>query len=336
MEMEKTKLLISQALMTIQDNMKRTGDPLGFKSAYWTEWADGLAFPPNGPTVLLTARMYQMLPYITQLTQMIASAKGLLVGKGMGKLMNIGSRIAGETIIKMKAKGADDDIKDKGVCILRGITAALRAAGENPAYLGEKEPYSGALLYDLGLDEDVGLHAKNVQKTFAENGVRRVIAVDPHTALMLKEIFPKFVTGFDVQVQHYLEVLAADPSVLAKASRENLPKEMVLHDSCVMTRDLEFIDQARVVATGLGIKVLDPENAKINTACCGGPVEYAFGELNEKISRIRIKELDGYSKNILTTCPICLINFRKYEKEMGLRVWDMGEILYSAFGAKTS
>lgn len=334
--MEKSKLLISQALMTIQNNMKRTGDPLGFKSTYWTEWANGLDFPPKGPTILLTARMYQMLPYITQLTQMIASAKGLLVGKGMGKLMNIGSRFAGEAIIKFKAKGADDDIKEKGTCILRGITAALRAAGENPAFLGENEPYSGALLYDLGLDDDVSSHAKNVQKMFTEHGVQRVITVDPHTALMLKEIYPQFVSEFGVQVQHYLEVLAAHPSVLAKGSRANLPKEMVMHDSCVMTRDLGFIDQARIVAAELGIKILEPENAKINTACCGGPIEYAFGNLSEKVSTIRIKELSGVSKNILTTCPICLINLRKYEKEMGLRVWDMGEILFSAFGTKAS
>jgi Fe-S oxidoreductase len=334
--MEKSKLLVGQALTTIQDNMKRTGDPLGFKSAYWTEWANGLDFPPKGPTILLTARMYQMLPYITQLTQMIASAKGLLVGKSMGKLMNIGSRIAGETIIKFKAKGADDDIKEKGTCILRGITAALRAAGEKPAFLGENEPYSGALLYDLGLDDDASSHAKNVQKTFAEQGVQRVIAVDPHTALMLKEIYPQFVNGFGVQVRHYLEILAEQPSVLAKGSRANLPKELVLHDSCVMTRDLGFVEQARAVAAGLGIKVLEPENTKVNTACCGGPIEYAFGDLSDKVSTIRIKELAGVGKNILTTCPICLINLRKYEKELGLRVWDMGEILFSAFGSKAS
>jgi hypothetical protein len=29
-------------------------------------------------------------------------------------------------------------------------------------------------------------------------------------------------------------------------------------------------------------------------------------------------------------CPICLINLRKYEKEMGIKVWDIGELLFEA------
>ena len=40
--MRNSKVLISQALNTICGNLKRTGDPLGLKKAYWTQWADGL------------------------------------------------------------------------------------------------------------------------------------------------------------------------------------------------------------------------------------------------------------------------------------------------------
>jgi Fe-S oxidoreductase len=60
-------------------------------------------------------------------------------------------------------------------------------------------------------------------------------------------------------------------------------------------------------------------------------VEYAFADLSEKISGIRIQELANVCKNILVMCPICLINLSKYEQELGIKVWDVGELLHSAF-----
>jgi len=64
-------------------------------------------------------------------------------------------------------------------------------------------------------------------------------------------------------------------------------------------------------------------------------VEYAFADLSEKISGIRIQELASFCKNIIVTCPICLINLSKYEQELGIKVWDVGELLYSAFPSLT-
>ena len=59
-------------------------------------------------------------------------------------------------------------------------------------------------------------------------------------------------------------------------------------------------------------------------------MEYAYADLSSKISRIRIRELAAVSRNIVVACPICLINFSKYEKELGIRVRDMGELLHAA------
>ena len=79
--MKGSKKLVSQALAILRDNIQRTGDPLGFKRPYWTGWADGLNLPRDGKKVLLTARMYQMLPYIIQITDWVATTKPLLAIK---------------------------------------------------------------------------------------------------------------------------------------------------------------------------------------------------------------------------------------------------------------
>jgi Fe-S oxidoreductase len=80
------------------------------------------------------------------------------------------------------------------------------------------------------------------------------------------------------------------------------------------------------------VNVAEPENTKLDTACCGGPIEYAYQDLTEKISRTRAGELSAICENVVAVCPICLINLSKYEDELGIKVWDVGELLFEALG----
>ena len=243
----------------------------------------------------------------------------------------MGNRLTGESLIRFKARG-EKRLQEKGKKVLRGITAALRGAGERPAYLYRSEPYSGVLLYDLGLEEDIAPHIHSVYKLLKSHGVEEIIVVDPHTAFMMKEIYPRYIENYDLKVRHYLEILSGKRDAPGKTGEIDMPEKFVMHDSCVMTRDLGIVEGTRKVAGNIGIKLLEPENRGLDTACCGGPVEYAFADLSQQISSIRIKELAGVCKDILVTCPICLINLMKYEQELGIRVWDMGELLYAATG----
>ena len=335
--MQRSKTLISQALSTLKGNMERTGDPLGFKKDYWTGWTECLNLPGEGETVLLTARMYQMLPYVIQATEMVASAKPilpLLSIKAFSIMFEKAGSMAGEAVLRLKAKGARD-VKDKGENVLKGIVSALGEVGEHPAYLYETEPYSGVLLYDLGLEKHIAPHVKKVYQQLKSSGVRKVITVDPHTTFMLREVFPVYISNYDLEVVHYLELLSGKIKDLKTSAKQKLPKEFVMHDSCVMTRDLGIVEQARKVTAEMEITLLEPENTRQDTACCGGPVEYAYADLSGKISNIRIQELADVCRNIIVTCPICLINLMKYEKQMGIKVWDMGELLFTACNEKS-
>jgi Fe-S oxidoreductase len=327
--MRRSKRFVGEVLSTLKDNIQRTGDPLGLKGVYWTRWAKGLNLQKGGETILLTARMYQMLPYIMQITGLVASAKPFLSRRGLGEIVNMGNRIAGDKIIRLKALGSRE-LKMKGRNVLKGIVRALEALDQKLAYLYEDEPYSGVLLYDLGLDEYIEDHIKKVYSLFKTYNVRKIIGVDPHTVFMLKEIYPNYIDNYDIEVKHYLEILSENNQTLKKMCKKSLDKEFVIHDSCYLTRELGIIEQIRDISSSLGIDLVEPENAKLDTACCGGPIEYAFRDLTEKVSETRIRELSAISKNIIVECPICLINLRKYEKEMGIKVWDIGELLFEA------
>ncbi|GAH75229.1 unnamed protein product, partial [marine sediment metagenome] len=144
--MIRSKTLISQLLTGLKDNIQRTGDPLGIKAEYWTEWARGLNLPRSGETIIITGRMYQMLPYIASTTSLLASTKGFLSRRILGDIARRGSSIAGEKAIMWRAKKEEEARSTRTLC---GIAKALSAIGYKPAYLYEDEPYSGALLYDL-------------------------------------------------------------------------------------------------------------------------------------------------------------------------------------------
>ena len=204
--MRRSKRFVSEVLSTLRDNIQRTGDPLGIKKVYWTGWAKGLNLQRGGETILLTARMYQMLPYIMQITGLVASAKPFLSRRGLGEIVNMGNRIVGDKIIRFKALGSRE-LKMKGNNALKGIVSALEALDQKPAYLYEDEPYSGVLLYDLGLDEYIADHIKKVYSLFKSYKVKKIIGVDPHTVFMLKEIYPNYIDNYDIEVKHYLEIL---------------------------------------------------------------------------------------------------------------------------------
>jgi len=328
--MRNSKVLISQALKTIQGNLERTGDPLGLKAPYWTQWADDLNLATHGSPLLFTARMYQMLPYVVQTTEMAAKAQPLvpmLSVKLFSKMAEYAGALAGDPVIRLGAR-RESEIKKRTESALAGIVAALRKAGTDPAYLYEKEPYSGVLLYDLGMEDAVAPIARDVCQTLESTGSRTVLTVDPHTTFMLRQIYPRYVSDFNLDVRHYLEILAVKKNIFPDTKPAEIPEKMVLHDSCVMTRDLGIVAPARTILSRMGVSVVEPENCGINTACCGGPVEYAYADLSRSISCIRAKELAGSCRDVLVACPICLINLMKHEKELGIRVWDMGELLH--------
>ena len=328
--MQHSKILISQALSTICGNMARTGDPLGLKLPYWTKWAQGLGFLPQGNDLLYTARMYQMLPFVVQATEMAAGAMPLLPAlsiRTFAKMAEIAGAMATEPLLRLGAWRAKE-LRRRTENALKGIAAALEQAGIHPAYLHEDEPYSGVLLYDLGMEDAVIPIARQVSARLKSSRAKTIITIDPHTTFMLQEVYPRFLPGFNLAVRHYLQVLAASGLNQPYRTDSGAPRKIVFHDSCVMTRDLDIIRPARQVLAALGIEVVEPENTGKDTACCGGPVEYAYADLSRSISGIRARELAGSCKDVLVTCPICLINLMKHEKALGIRVWDMGEILH--------
>jgi Fe-S oxidoreductase len=169
-------------------------------------------------------------------------------------------------------------------------------------------------------------HAQYVYRNLRENGVKRVITVDPHTTNMLRTIYPKVVPGFDIEVRSYLEVLAEHPP----APVRKLDRTATIHDSCVYARSEGVVEQPRRLLAGGGVTLVEPELSGRLTFCCGGPLETLFPGKSADIARQRIEQLRSVDHRVVTACPLCLANLSRVAPA-DMKIQDISEYLAEAY-----
>jgi Fe-S oxidoreductase len=208
------------------------------------------------------------------------------------------------------------------------IVRLLRAANVHDfGYLYGEELYAGALVHDLGVDDVFEKQAYRLHGMLKKRGVRRIITVDPHTTDMLRNIYPKMVSGYDVEVKSYLEVLAEQKL----EPKNGLELDIVIHDSCVYARYLDIVDQPRWLLEKAGATIREPEYSGRLTFCCGGPAESLFPSKAREIAAKRMEQLASTGQDVAVMCPICLMNLRNAAEGKGVAVRDISEFLMKAY-----
>ena len=313
---------IASTLGILGDNLakRQSALPLGRRTR--SAWAKGLDLPRGGPTVLYTGQMWQMVPAINAMSRQLGKYEGAqsawLFGfaRTMNRLVNLTPFLARSRPEERKAYNER----------LRNIVRLLRVAGVSFGYLYEKDLYTGALAHDEGLDVGFRRHAERVFRNLKDSGVQRVITVDPHTTNMLRTVYPRLLTGYDLTVQTYLEVLAEQRP---KALRQ-LGQEVTMHDSCIYARSEGVLEQPRQLLAGGGVRLVEPELSGRMTFCCGGPLETLFPGKSVEIARKRVEQLSACSSKVVTACPLCLANLGRVVPK-GVEIEDISDYLVRAY-----
>jgi Fe-S oxidoreductase len=311
----------------LADNLRKRESVVRLSSRKTTAWAQGLDIPMGGETVFYTGHMYQLMPFIRAMGKKMR----WIEGSWLSHLMGAGRRI--NKVVDLTAffaRADEDDIRLYNG-ILRNIVRLLRAADIRFGYLYDQELYSGALLFDQGVDDVFRKHAHKVCDVLKRHGVRRVITADPHTTNILRDVYPTVIAGFDLKVQSYLELLAQRPLT----PTEKVSTRVVIHDSCVLARYEALIDEPRHILTNAGVEFAEPEYSRALTYCCGGPVESLYPLKAKQVAEKRIEQLANAGDRVATMCPICLLNLREASEGRDIEVHDISEYLVSAvFGIK--
>ena len=315
-------LPIDNILGIFSDNLRARNGVVPLSSGKANAWAKGLGIPFGGETILYTGQMYQLIPAIDSMSAMMAKFEDSWITRffGIGRNLN---RIANLSWFMSRGSGKEQARYNS---ILRNIAVLLKTAGVEFGYLYGKELYSGALVYDEGLDDVFIEHARKVYRIFKENGVKRVITVDPHTTNMLKTVYPKIIDEYDLDAKSYLEVLAEKDMKCVKP----LPLELVIHDSCVYARHEGIVDEPRRLLKTAGATLHVPELSGRLTQCCGGPLESLFPGKAHEVAQKRVAQLADCGKSIVTMCPICMANLRRAANDT-LEIKDISEHLVNGY-----
>ncbi|MFZ5596102.1 MAG: heterodisulfide reductase-related iron-sulfur binding cluster [Bacillota bacterium] len=306
----------------LSDNLRKRNSVLPISRRSATRWAEGLNLPRGGETVLYTGLMYQLIPYITAMsrTQGMVEDSRLADFVKMGRLVNKFINISAFMAIP---SGAMKEAYNK---ILADIALLLRRAGVEFGYLYGEELYSGALIYDLGMDDVLEAHAGKVYGVFKKHGVKNLITVDPHTTNMMRSVYPTLIKGYDLNVKSYMEVLLErniDPV-------RQLGDEVVIHDSCVYARYENVLNEQRVLMAKAGVTVKEPVDSGKFTSCCGGPAESLFPKKAVERARARVADLKEAGHNAVTMCPICFVNLQK-AADSDLKLQDISSYFVKAY-----
>lgn len=315
-------LPIGDTIGILADNLMLRNSVLPISTHSATRWARGLGLPRGGETVLYTGLTYQLVPYIAAMgkAQGIIEDSPLADFAGVGRVVNKFINISGFMAIPQKHMQENFDR------VLVNVAALLKQAGVEFGYLYEDDLYSGALIYDLGVDEVLEQHARKVYTILKNYRVKNVITVDPHTTNMLRSVYPSLIKECNLNVKSYLEVLA-ERNIKPKNS---LGEEAAIHDSCVYARYENLFNEQRILLEGAGVRIREPRDAGKFTLCCGGPVESLYPKKAIAHAAIRVEQLKRASRNVITMCPICVVNLQKAAKEQ-LVIEDIANYLAKAY-----
>ncbi|EHP68150.1 MAG: (Fe-S)-binding protein [Metallosphaera yellowstonensis] len=278
------------------ESLSRYGMPFPVDKKVCSSWTNEL--PRNGSTIIFTSCMYQIEPVVPILSKF---------GPYTGILRGVAS------LAKM-VKPPKEEL-ERAYRILNNIVKAIKRKGVDLAYLYEEEPYSGAVLLEMGMLDEFAEHARKVSEMLKERGITRVITVDPHTHNALKR-YEEFVK-FDVEVVSYLEVI--DPSKKVEGG-------FTIHDSCLYSRFLNLREKYRSLILNSGISLKEDffVTGRETSTCCGGPIGGVDPKLSEEIAKRRASELNRLSDKLLVVCPICYVTLSPHFKG---EVKDVAEVI---------
>lgn len=324
--------IVPDQVALIEMISRKAGNPLGAPRSVCYRWALDLGLRRGGDTILYTGCLYQLMAYSGSLVS---------IYERLGRLGIFMARILYKlspnllTWIVSKSVRADKDVAQYAERSLRSIVEILRRSGIDPGYLYEDDIYSGVYLYELGLEEIFAEHANMVYRILISNGAKRIITVDPHTTYILREIYPRFIDSYNIEVLHYIEVIRAQTIEKKAAPRESegsgvggIISPPAIHDSCYMVRKLGLYSMIRSKMKGM--KYIEPRNSGLRATCCGGPIEGISPKLALRIAIRRARELaDIGSGRVIVMCPICYVNLKRSFQVIGYRasIQDLSEEL---------
>jgi heterodisulfide reductase subunit B len=323
--------LVPPALKYLADNVLLKHNILGAGRASKASWAADLHLPSEGETVFFAGCGYQYSDELESLTSLLkridtSPVNTELVMNAARIPQKMGLNPAGiySRLTRKSATGAQP---------LRDAVKVLEKLGLNPAYLGKDEPCCGGILHYSGLSEDFSHNARAGYQYLKSHGVKRIIGIVPSCTYTLRDLMPRYIDGYDLEVKHFCEIVAGNLDKL----KLRYPRKIkaVYHDPCQLVRYLVLVEEPRRILRSIeNVELVETAWTKCKFAtCCGGGsgFEAVWPELSGILATNRVKELTATGAEVIVThCPGCILQLKsglKNLKKENIEVLDLAQVV---------
>ena len=199
----------------------------------------------------------------------------------------------------------------------RGVEGALRLLNRAsiPFSVLANERCCGRDLLLQGDREGFEALARANAEEFTRSGVKRIITNCPECHYTLKVDYPKLLGDAGIEVVHLTEVIA--PLVQSgEVSLGRLEKRATYHDPCILGRCSRIFDEPRrMLAAIAGLDMVEMEQTREKSLCCGASPWVYCGAVNREIQERRLGQAEAVEADLLvTSCPKCQIHLRCAQK----------------------
>jgi len=184
----------------------------------------------------------------------------------------------------------------------------------------EREPCCGEYVYSAGnLDIAKKIFQENIE-LFKTLGVKNLIVTCGGCLYAFDKIYRKYFKDFNIKVRHIIEVIY-ELEEINKITLKPLNKRITYHDACRIGRKYKsgpLYSEPRKLLDKCGIEVKELSKNPEECPCCGAGsgIRGVDSSICIKIGKELFSNVE--SKEIVTSCPLCVFNFRyvNYKNQM--------------------
>lgn len=328
--------LVPAGHVHIKENIMEKGNIPGVNGDS-SAWAKDLNLPREGEAIFFAGCGYQSMKYAEG---MLRAARGLEkagIGMDKGLRMSKAFKKVGFDLPGFTAKVSGATVRDRYTKILTLSVKILQKLGVDIGYMYEKEPCCGSPLYYAGFVDEYSAHANENFEKFKSAGVKKIIGLIPACTASLRDIYPRYVKGYDLEVDHFVKAVSERMGELKNKPRLKIKTVVAYHDPCQLSRYLGLVEEPREILGQIeGLELREPDSEQRgswSTCCGGGGLEASNPQLAKRLGKRRMEELlETEASVILSHCPACVMQLRGAAKGLRakVKVMDFVELLWES------
>ncbi|MFW9901538.1 MAG: (Fe-S)-binding protein, partial [Candidatus Thorarchaeota archaeon] len=184
----------------------------------------------------------------------------------------------------------------------------------------EKEPCCGEYVYSAGnLNLAKKIFQENIE-LFKRIGIKNLIVTCGGCLYAFDKVYRKYFEDFNLNVKHIIEVIY-ELEKNNKLTLKPLNKQITYHDPCRVGRKYKsgpLYSEPRKLLNKCGIEVKELSTDPEECPCCGAGsgIRGVESSICIKIGKELFSNIE--TKEIVTSCPLCVFNFRyvNYKNQM--------------------